>query len=380
MVRGRVREHGNRWSIVVYAPLDGRAKRCYRWHWGFETKDDAQRALTELLHSLQTDSHVEPSEDTVATYLRQWLEGERVQLRRSTWSSYRMNLERHIIPRLGGTPLRDLTAAALNALYADLLEEGRVDGRGGLSFRSVRYIHTILHKALADAVREDRVDRNVADQARPPRGRSGSGMRTWSAEELRAFLEHVRDDRLYAAWLLAASTGMRRGEVLGLHWRDVDLGAKRVAVTQSLVAVQGDLLFLPPKTDRARRNIALDDVTAAALKARRMTQIRERLEWGRAYLDNDLVFNYEEGSPLHPDWFTKQFKAHVHATGLPPIRLHDLRHTHATLALAAGVHPKVVQERLGHSSISVTLDTYSHAIPALQEEAAAKVSRLLFGD
>jgi integrase len=124
----------------------------------------------------------------------------------------------------------------------------------------------------------------------------------------------------------------------------------------------------------------LDNVTVAALKARRMAQIRERLVRRRAYLDNDLVFNHEEGSPLHPDWFTEQFEAHMHAAGLPPIRLHDLRHTHATLALAAGVHLKVVQERLGHSSISVTLDTYSHAIPALQEEAAAKVSRLLFGD
>jgi integrase len=380
MARGHIRKRGSRWCVVVYMPPDGDGKRRYKWHSGFETKDEAQRALTEILYSLQTHSHVEPSEDTLATYLHRWLEGERVQLRPSTWTSYHMNLERHIIPRLGGTPLRDLTAAALNSLYAELLEKGRVDGKGGLSFRSVRYIHTILHEALADAVREDRVDRNVADQARPPRGHSGSGMRTWSAEELRAFLKHVRDDRLYAAWLLAATTGMRRGEVLGLRWRDVDLGTKRVAVTQGLVAVEGDLLFLPPKSDRGRRNIALDNVTVAALKVRRMAQIKERLVWRRAYLDNDLVFNHEEGSPLHPDWFSKQFETHVHAAGLPPIRLHDLRHTHATLALAAGVHPKVVQERLGHSSISVTLDTYSHAIPALQEEAAAKVSRLLFGD
>ncbi len=167
----------------------------------------------------------------------------------------------------------------------------------------------------------------------------------WTAAELRAFLAAVEGDRLYGLWLLAASTGMRRGELLGLHWPDVDLGP----------------------------------ATVAGLKAWRKHQTAERLAWGPARTDASLVFTREDGRPLHPREVTRAFTRHVLAAELPIIRLHDLRHTHATLALAAGVHPKIVQERLGHANIAITLDTYSHAVPALEEQAAATVARLVFG-
>lgn len=201
----------------------------------------------------------------------------------------------------------------------------------------------------------------------------------WAAAELRAFLAAVEGDRLYAVWLLAASTGMRRGEVLGLQWPDVDLARARVAVRRSLVTVGHQVVVSEPKTAKGRRSVALDPATVAGLKAWRKQQAAERLAWGPAWTDSGLVFTREDGRPLHPREVTRAFTRHVLAADLPMIRLHDLRHTHATLALAAGVHPKIVQERLGHANIAITLDICSHAVPALEEEAARTVAALVFG-
>ena len=221
--------------------------------------------------------------------------------------------------------------------------------------------------------------RNVAQQAIPPAPSPRREPRTWTAEELRHFLESVQDDRLYGAYVLAATTGLRRGEVLGLTWRNVDLGASRIAVTQAIIPVNGAVTYSTPKTAKGRRSVALDAFTVNALRAHRVRQLEERLVLGLGTPAEDaLVFTDLDGSPLHPDRFSASFDRLVKAAGVPRIRLHDLRHTHATLALQAGVHPKVVSERLGHSNIAITLDTYSHAIPALQEEAATKVAALVF--
>lgn len=358
--------------------------RRQRWHSGFETKRAASKALVEILGRLQSGAYVEPSRQTLATFLGEWLDAVQVKLRPSTWASYRLNVEHYIAPALGTIPLQNLTAAKLNAFYADLLRNGRTRGDGGLSRRSVRYVHTIIRKALHEAVRWNRLARNVADLADPPsQGATPQEMKVWDADELRRFLEHVRDDRYYAAWLVAATTGVRRGELLGLRWRDVDLVAGRVGITQSLVAFRrgsaGDVVYSPPKTAKGRRSIALDATTLATLKSHRGRQVEERLAWGGAYQNNDLVFAREDGSAIHPDNFSWWFRQHVKAAELLPIRLHDLRHSHATLALRAGVHPKVVSERLGHATVSITLDTYSHAIPAMEEEAAEKVAALVFG-
>jgi integrase len=240
----------------------------------------------------------------------------------------------------------------------------------------------VLRKALGDALRWKLVVRNVAADADPPKLRAAGRveLRTWSAPELRAFLKHVAHDRLYAAWLLAANTGMRRGEVLGLRWDDVDLDRARLSVRQTLLSVDYKLEFSTPKTPRGRRSIALDSGTVAALRGHRRLQTEEKLAIGPgAYADQGLVFAGEDGAPIHPVLFSQMFDRHVRDATLPTIRLHDLRHTHATIALQAGVHPKVVSERLGHATVAFTLDTYSHAIPAMQEDAAETIARLVFG-
>jgi integrase len=256
----------------------------------------------------------------------------------------------------------------LNSLYVELGET--------LAPRTVRYIHAIIRRALADAVKWNRLARSPADFADPPSLRAVRGrvMRTWSVAELQAFLGGVSKDRLAACWRFLAMTGCRRGEALGLRWRDLDLDEGRAMLLQTVV---GNRVLSAPKTERGRRTVALDRGTVAALREHRREQLRERDALGSAYADHDLVFCSADGTPVWPRSLSRAFARHVDAAGLPRIRLHDLRHTHATLALQAGIHPKVVQERLGHATISITLDVYSHAIPAMQEEAAAQVAALL---
>lgn len=369
-MRGHIRKRGNKWAVVVDTGRDEDGKRQQRWHSGFNRRKDAERALTEILGKLESGGYVEPAKLTVAEFLAdEWLPAMRASLRPLTFESYTMIVRSRIVPEIGTVRLQRLTPATLNALYATLGER--------LSPRSVRYCHAVLRHALADAVRWDRLARNPADRAEPPSAKAAKAkaMQTWTAEQLATFLEHVADDRLYAAWRLAATTGLRRGELLGLRWRDLDLDAGRLAVVQTLV---GKRQFSEPKTDAGRRNVELDPATVTALRDHRKRQLGERLALGPAY-DNahDLVFCREDGEPLWPQSLSRTFERRAAAAGLPAIRFHDLRHTHATLALAAGVHPKVVSERLGHANVGITLDTYSHATPAMQADAASRVAALL---
>ena len=378
-MRGHIRKRGETWTVVVDVGRDpASGKRRQKWQGGFRTKRAAERALTETLDRLERGTYAERSNETLAAYLEEWLRAIRPSLRSSTWESYARNTRTHIVPRLGQTGLQALTPSALNAFYGDLLAEGRRDGRG-LSPRTVRYCHAILRKALSDAVRWNRIARNVADSADPPSASTSKAteMRTWSADELRTFLASVRDDRFYALWLLAATTGMRRGEIAGLRWSDVDLGAARLSVRRALVVVAYRVEWSEPKTDRGRRSIALDPATVQALREHRLRQLEEGFLLGTTE-PHDLVFAREDGSHPHPERISKAFEQHVRRSDLPRIRFHDLRHTHATLALQAGVHPKVVSDRLGHADIALTLNVYSHAIPALQETAAALVASLIF--
>jgi integrase len=292
-----------------------------------------------------------------------------------------MLAEKHWVPRLGSIPLQKLSASHLNGAYADMLASGRrnVKTPTGLSPRTVRYAHSVIRKALADAVKWNRLVRNVADAADPPRrAATRTTPKTRTASELRAFLEHIAPDRLAAAWRLAASTGMRRGEVLGLSWNAVDLEADRLAVRQTLTAPDYKPRLAQPKTERSRREVALDADTVAALREHRKCQLEERLAAGEIWQNEaELVFTDAIVLPVHPQAFSEAFERHVAAAGLRRIPLHGLRHTHATLALQAGVHPKVVSDRLGHFSAAFTLDTYSDSIPALQDGAAARVAALV---
>jgi integrase len=380
-MRGSIRKRGSTytWYISVPDPVTG--ERRQRSKGGFRTKRECQEALNEALARLREGTFVRSSPLGLSAFLvDEWLPAVRPpRVRPSTWASYRMAVERHIVPALGGVLLQGLTPGHLTAFYRTLLDGGRRDRRGGLAPKSVRNIHGVLHAALRDAVRWGYLARNVAAVADLPRGMAPE-MRVWSPEQLRAFLDQVRGDPLYAAWLLLATTGMRRGEVAGLRWVDVDLDAGRVSPRRPRVVVDYEVVVSEPKTAKGRRSLALDPATVAALREHCTRQLEQRLAVGPRWQDSGLVFTWPDGRPIHPERFTRWFEQHARAAGLPKIRLHDVRHSYATAALAAGVPAKVVSERLGHATIAITMDTYSHVLPALDAQAAGTVARLILGD
>ncbi len=206
-----------------------------------------------------------------------------------------------------------------------------------------------------------------------------SAARAWQAEDLNSFLETVKADRLYPLWRTLALTGLRRGEALGLLWQDVDLKAGRLTIRRSLVPVNAAVVVSEPKTRRGHRSVTLDPVTVSVLKTWRRRQREESLQWGPAWTSTGLVFTREDGTAYRPERITQMFAGLVKKAKVPRITVHGLRHTHATLALAAGVHPKVVSDRLGHSTVAHTLDVYSHAVPSMEEEAAVRIAALVTG-
>lgn len=376
-MRGAVVKRGKTYSYVVPVGRDPRTgRKRQKWVGGFRTKKACEDALGEALGRVQAGTFSpDVGRTTVKQYATDWLAAVEPTIRPSTFSSYRSVMENYVVPRLGPVRLSALTPAQLGRFYAELGASGGKTG-GPLSPTTVRYAHTVLGKALQDAVGWGLLARNVVRAAKPPR-KASTDMKVWSPQDARRFLELVKADRLYALWFLLLTTGMRRGEAVGLRWGDLDLEGGALSVRRAIASVDGAAVEMEPKTAKGRRSIALDPVTVEVLRAHGERQGAERELVGSGWTETGAVFTYPDGRGLHPDHVMVVFRRLVAAAGLPAIRLHDLRHTAATLALAAGVHPKVVQERLGHSGIGITLDTYSHVVQGMQAEAALKVAQLL---
>ncbi len=377
-MKGHFKKRGASWYYWVELERGPGGERRQKSRGGFKTRKDAERAFGELRNEVRRGAYVEASKLSLNRYLEEeWLPSIEATVRPTTLRNYRDLYEAYVKPTFGRTLLVNLTPARLNGYYAELLASGRRASEGGLSPKTVRNTHSMLHKALTDAVRWGHLPRNAASLAAPPKP-ARPEMKVWSPEQLRTFVEFTGDDRLAAAWLLLVTTGMRRGEVLGLAWDHVDFTNARLAVVQSLSVVNyHDVRLIQPKTSKGRRSIALDPTTLAELQAHRVRQLEERLRWGEAWHDSDLVFTRENGTTIHPQRMTSWFEQLARDAGLPKIRLHDLRHSYATAALAAGIPAKVVSERLGHASVMITLDTYSHILPSMQEDAANSVAKLI---
>jgi integrase/predicted RNA-binding Zn-ribbon protein involved in translation (DUF1610 family) len=347
---------------------------------GFGTQRECQAALNKILIAVEARSYAPPTKITVRNFLLdEWLPAVKGTLRPTTFASYTMLAQQHIIPRLGSLQLQKLNAAAINALYAYLLEEGRVRTQGGLSASSVRRVHAVLHRACHDAVRWGRLTVNPVDAADPPKASAEHAERlpVWTAEQLSAFLASVADERLFALWRLLAMTGMRRGEALGLAWEDLDMEAGHLTIRRAWIPVNGVAQMSEPKTRRGRRTIALDPVTLEALKGHAARQADEQSSWQDTAGAAGLVFTRPDGRPLVPWAVSKAFREQSRTAMLPAIPLHGLRHTYATLALSSGVNPRIVSARLGHATVALTLDVYSHVLPQADQEAADRIAELL---
>ena len=374
-VAKRTTKNGVSWCFVIELGRDpstgGRRRRTGR---GFSSKKEAEAALRRELTELESGAQVDRTVMTVAEYLEgEWLPAHAQKIRLNTLASYRSAIKHHLIPHIGAIRLQDLGPRDINRLYETLAERGSQTGRP-LSPKTIRNAHVVLRRALEDAVKWEIIRRNPASVATPPATtRRPQVPGPWRGHEVRTFLESVRGDDLEALWVLAATTGMRRSELLGLRHSDINLVAGRLSVLQTVVLVSGQPTIGQPKTKRSARRVHLTGRAVEALKAYMAAQAGGEPEPG-----SRLVFTRSEGQPLRPGWVTARFTQLSRRAGLRHIRFHDLRHTFATIALEAGINPKVVSEQLGHANVSITLDTYSHVIPALQADAVDRVAEAIY--
>ena len=334
------------------------------------TKKEAEKRLAELLHQLDNGTFMKPAKTTLGEFLERWLKDYQPNLSPRGFERYEGIIRSHLIPGLGSMPLTQLRPEHLQKHYTAKQNDG-------LSARTIRYHHAVLHVALKTAVQWGLLSRNPADAVTTPRVRRNE-MQTWGEHEISQFLDAAKDSPYYALFYTALFTGMRRSELLGLKWGDVDFIMSQIYVNRSLHHLKdGSYIFTEPKSAKSRRTIALPPSATLLLKEHQEKQKLERVMLGIPLTDSDLVFSTLEGKPFRPNTITRAWTMLATRAGLRIIRLHDARHTHASIMLKQGIHPKIVQERLGHASIQMTLDTYSHVAPGLQEAAAKRFDELV---
>src|SRR5215218_8514014 len=337
-----------------------------------KTRQEVAAKLSKALADRESGLTFDADNMPVGEYLARWLSNSvRGTVRVSTFERHEQIIRAHLAPAFGRMKLKTLTPAHVRSLHREKLEEG-------LAPATVRKIHSTLHKALSQAVSDGMVPRNAAD-VKAPRP-TPEEMRPLSKAEARAFLEAAREtgDRFEALYVLAIATGLRRGELLGLRWDDVDLKLGTLRVGRALVREGGRHVLGETKTRRGRRQINLTPRTVNALKTHRKNQLEEKMKLAGLYKDHGLIFSSGVGTPVNPENLVKRsFKPLLKKAGLPEIRFHDLRHTCATLLLGRGVHPKLVQELLGHATIAMTLDTYSHYLPSMGDQASGAMGEAL---
>jgi integrase len=365
------------WQAAITTGRDPTTGKLKRATFYAKTRKEAAEKLSKALRDKAQGAFAAPHKLTLGEWLDTWLwEYKKPKLRPITFDSYEMLVRRHLKPALGHIPLRDLRPEHLQRFYNEKAREG-------FSARTVRYLHTTLHSTLAQAEKNQLVVRNVSKLTEPP-SEARKEMRTLSLTQVAdTLLPAIKDNRLYAAIFLLFMAGLRRGELLALRWRDIDLKEGVLQVRQTLVSARNhnegrtQIVFSNPKTPQSRRTIPIPEECLIALKQHKVRQAEDRLMLGPAYEDYGLVFCQPDGRPIDPRNFNRQFSRVLQEAGLPHIRLHDSRHTFATLLLEQGISPKTVQTMLGHSSAKITLDIYSHVTLDLEKQAAAKLNAAL---
>ena len=375
-MKGHIRERSpGHWAIVIDVRDPTNGKRRRRWHSLRGTKREAQVERARLIAELHGGAYIDPSKVSLSQYLEQWLAHMRALVSPKTHERYAELARKSIIPLIGNATLSKLQPLEISAAYSKALAQGRRDGKGGLSPRTVHHMHRVLRQSLQQAVRWHLIARNPTDAARPPKVERAR-MRTFDNDQTAMLLEALRSTRMFVPTLLAVSCGLRRGEIVALRWRALDLEARRLAVVASTEQTRAGVREKEPK-GRKGRVVNLPSFVVEQLRRHRLQQAEEMLKIGVRQSGQTHVVTRADGKPLQPRSVTHEWHRLLATTGLPRVRFHDLRHTHASHLLAEGVHPKVVMERLGHSSIGITLDTYSHALPTMQVEAAGLIDDAL---
>jgi integrase len=336
-----------------------------------KTRAEVAEKLTKAMADRDGGLAFDAGNLRVSEYLARWLaDSVRGSVKPITFESYERLVRLHIVPAVGRVKLKNLTPAHLQGFYRDRLD-------AGLSPRTVQYLHVLLHRSLKQALRWNLVPRNVAEAVDPPRIHRKE-MHPLSPVQARTFLEAAREDRLEALYVVALHCGLRQGELFGLRWSDVDLEEGTLRVNRSLSRTKDGPVFTIPKTAKSRRTLRLTNGAVEVLKRHSERQAQEIVKMDTLYEDQGLMFASEVGTPLNRhNVNSRSFKRLLVRAGLPNIRFHDLRHTCATLLLGKGVHPKFVQELLGHATVAITLDTYSHVLPGMGDQTAAAIEDVL---
>jgi integrase len=375
-MKGHIRERSpSHWAIVIDVRDPATGKRKRRWHSFKGAKRHAQIECARLISEIQRGTYIEPNKTTLAQFLERWLEHVRSQVSPKSHERYSEIIRKNIIPGLGAVMLTKLRPAQISQTYAKALAGGRRDGKGGLAPTTVVYMHRLIKHALAQAVSWELLSRNPADAVDPPKVER-SAMITFDMAQTADLLESLRGTRVLVPVMLGALCGLRRGEIAALRWRHVDLSAGKLAVVESAEQTATAVRYKPPKSGRGR-TVALSATIIAELRAHRLRQAEELLRVGVRQSDATFIYSREDGEPMQPRSLSRAWEQALRRTTLPRIRFHDLRHAHATHLLSNGVHPKIASERLGHSRVGITLDLYSHVLPGMQEDAAARVDDAL---
>lgn len=360
--------------VRIYTGTDANGKRRYHNHTVRGTKKDADKWLTAALRRLDLGEALESTEMSLNEYLDQWLEtAVTPRVREHTLDDYTRLLARYVRPKLGKHKLATITPMDLQNLYGAMLTNG-------LTARTVRYTHAVLSSAFKQAIRWQMLKQNPCLNVELPK-QQRKEMQALSPEQAANFLTAIRDNRYGLLFSLLLATGIRPSEALALQWSDIDWRRGSITIQRKLTRLRNNgWQFDDPKTVKSRRSIPLPSSLVEALKAHRKAQLEERMQWGKAWQDYNLVFTSEGGTPVHQRNLLKRyFKPALEQAGLPEsLRLYDLRHTCATLLLADGENLKVVSERLGHSTITLTADVYAHVSESMQRQATDRMERLLY--
>lgn len=377
-MRGNIRKRSkNSWTITIELPKDiSTGKRKQKYYTVKGTKKDADKFLTEKLRELDTGLLIDNKKMKFSEYLDYWKEETFDNLEVTTKEGYIQKINKHIKPCLGNILLENLKPLHLQNFYKEKLKNGKLDGKGGLSERTVLSIHRIIYSALGQAVKWQLVIRNVAEAVEPPKAKKYKA-EFLNEEQAVQLIKCAKSTDIYIPIILAIYTGARRGEILGLNWNNVDLENGTIKIIDNLCSTENGIIIKQPKTDSGIRTIAISETLVNELKKHKIKQMENKMKFGNEYEDNNMVCCYEDGHLFNPKRFSAKFNELLKKNKLPHIRFHDLRHSHASLLVKMGIQPKEISSRLGHSNIGITMDLYSHVYEEVDREVADRFDKLI---